>query len=135
MESDGYVYGSYWNLGDSYGKDNSPYHPYDHSSWYILHTGMVNFNSEVNYSKSYGMIYNTKKIFNFRSPDTRSTDYICHVFPSDSIEYRYNFYVDYPCGISINSIYQIITSIISKKSPYSIIKKINITLIYIKNPI
>ena len=63
VESDGYVYGSYWNLGDSYGKDNSPYHPYDHSSWYILHIGMVNFNSEVNYSKSYGMIYTTNKKF------------------------------------------------------------------------
>ena len=32
------------------------------------------------------------------SPDTRSIDYTCHVFPSGSIEYRYNFYVDYSCG-------------------------------------
>lgn len=32
------------------------------------------------------------------SPDTRDIDYVCHVFPSGNIEYRYNFYVDYSCG-------------------------------------
>lgn len=33
-----------------------------------------------------------------RSPSTNDADYVCHVFSSGSIEYRYNFYVDYSCG-------------------------------------
>lgn len=72
---------------------------------------------------------------NESSPDTRSTDYTCHIFPSGSIEYQYNFYVDYSCGTSINSIVQTIIINVFKKSLYTVINTINITLIHIKNPI
>ena len=74
----------------SYGKEKvSPFtgSADDNISCYIWITGALGNGGLYVDQYSYGL-----------SPSTKEANYVCHVFSSGRIEYRYNFYVDYSCG-------------------------------------
>ena len=79
----GYFDDGSYIVGDSYGK--SPTMGSTHGACYVRPSGDA---SSIGVSYSYGRL----------SPSTKDANYVCHVFSSGSIEYRYNFYVDYSCG-------------------------------------
>lgn len=78
---------------------NSPYHPFDYSSWYITSRGVVNYNNEINYSYSYGMSFYIKKKSTFRSPsvfnDLNDHD-ACQVYSDGDVGNR--MYIDHSYG-------------------------------------